>query len=94
MRPHNYVGKTTQQLAERIKQHIPDRISNSEVKRIDSAILAHLKINHSRIPGDKEHAIDRFRILANGRSQSNSNVLEAVFIKSLSPSMCSQKEHV
>ena len=40
------------------------------------------------------HAIDRFRILAIGRSQCHLNVLEAVSIKSLSPSMCLQKEHV
>ena len=89
-----YVGKTTQRLTERIKQHIPDRISNNGVKRTDSAVLAHLKSNHSCIPEDKEHGIDRFRILANGHSQCHLNVLEAVFIKSLSPSMCLQKEHV
>ena len=88
-----YVGKTTQRLTEQIKQHIPDKISNNGVKRTDSAILAHLKSNHSCIPGDKEHAIDRFRILA-GRSQCHLNVLEAVFIKSLSPSMCLQNEHM
>ena len=64
------------------------------MKRTDSAILAHLKSNHSCIPGDKEHAIDRFRIIATGRSQCHLNVLEAVFIKSLSPSMSLQKENV
>ena len=44
-----YVGKTTQRLTERIKQHIPDRISTNGVKRTDSAILAHLKSTHVRV---------------------------------------------
>ena len=48
----------------------------------------------SCIPRDKEHAIDRFRSLATERSQCHLNVLEAVFIKSLSPSMCLLKENV
>ena len=86
-----YVGKTTQQLTERIKQHISDKISNNGVKRTDSAILVHLKSNHSCIPGEKEHAIFRFAILATERSQCHLNVLGAVSIKSLSPSMCLQK---
>ena len=81
-------------MASQFKQHTPDRISNNGVKRTDCAILAHLKSYHSCIPGDKEHAIDRVRILVTGRSQCHLNVLEAVFIKSLSPSMCLQKEHV
>ena len=39
--------------------------------------------------------IDRFRVLANEHSQCHLNVLEAVFIKSLSPSSsCVRKEHV
>ena len=83
-----YVGKTTQRLTERIKQHIPNRLSTNGVKRTDSAILVHLKSNHTCIPGDKDHAIARFRVLANGHSQCHLNMLEAVFIKSISPSMC------
>ena len=58
------VGETTQRLTQRIKQHIPDRISNSGVKRIGSGLLVHFKSNHSCIPGDKEHATDRFRMFA------------------------------
>ena len=61
--------------------------------KTDSAILAHLKGDHSCIPGDSEHAIDRFRVLANGRSQCHLNV-RSCFIESLSLCLCLQKEHV
>ena len=47
---------------------IPRRFSTNGVKRTDSAILAYLNSNHSCIPGDNDHAIDSFRVLANGRS--------------------------
>ena len=85
-----FVEKTSERLTKRVKQHIPDRISKKVVKRTDSSILAHLKTNHSCVPGDKEHAVDRFRILATGRSQCHSNVFKAVFIKSLNPNLCLQ----
>ena len=87
-----YVGKTTQRLTERIKQNIPGRISTNRVKRTDSAILAHLKSNHSCIPGDNEHAIDRFRVLGNGRSQCHLNVLECAIVDYPPPPHASQEQ--
>ena len=88
-----YVGKTTQCLTERIKQHVPSRLlEKTKVKTCaaDSAITKHLKDN----PGCVHTNIrDNFTVLAKGRHQEHLNVLEAIFIRQKQPQLCLQKDH-
>ena len=78
-----YVGKTSQCLSERIKQHIPVSMLKSEarlrtVKRTDSAITRHLKSNPQCIRNDLHSA---FKVLAQARNRPHLDILEALFIK-------------
>ena len=88
-----YVGKTTQVLAERIKQHVPSKLSAKALVRVganDSAVTKHLKESPACIP---QVPASRFEVLANARSRSHLDLLEAIFIRVLSPSLCQQKAH-
>ena len=91
-----YIGKTTQVLSERIKQHVPSKLSANVVStplRIaasDSAITKHLKEYPACIP---ESPAACFEVLHVARSKSHLDLLEAIFIRSLSPSLCQQKAH-
>ena len=88
-----YVGRTSQCLAERIKQHVPDKIlltQNLRMTKNDSAVLKHLKSSPECI----SQARSKFSILQQARSQAHLHVLEALFIAKFSPSLCSQKEFV
>ena len=91
----DYVGRTIKRLSERIKQHVPDKLlapSPSLCKAAaDSAITRHLKESPSCI-SDKLR--QNFSILAHARHQTHLDVLEALFINKLSPSLCCQKDHV
>ena len=93
----HYVGKTTQRFSERIKQHVPSRILKSPPDRrkgkSDSAITDHLKSNIKCI-GDFESMNGRFRSLAQARNRPHLDILEALYIAKMSPSLCRQKEHV
>ena len=91
-----YVGKTTQCLSFRMKQHIPEKLfaQSPDLKclRTDSGITRHLKehpecIEKTLIPG-------AFKMLAQARGQDHLDVLEALFIQRLTPPLCNQKEHV
>ena len=92
-----YVGRTSQCLAERIKQHIPRDLLQRRtragvmVKQTDSAITKHLKSSLDCINAE---VTKNFKILAQARSQQHLNVLEALFIQRLAPPLCNQKEHV
>ena len=86
-----YVGKTTQRLSERIKQHIPPNIATRKSNQADSAILAHLRNKPACVP---TNAQELFRILARARSSYHLDILEAMYIRSLEPSLCAQKEFV
>ena len=86
-----YVGNTTQRLSERIKQHIPPNIATRKSKQADSAILAHIRNKPACVP---TNAQERFRILARARSSYHLDILEAMYIRSLEPSLCAQKEFV
>ena len=87
------VGKTIQVLAERIKQHVPKKLINQtkamKIDRCDSVITKHLKENPSCIP---EQPAERFKILTQARTQMHLDMLEAIFIKSLTPGLCQQKD--
>ena len=94
-----YIGKTSQHLKERIKQHIPDDLlaeplvkTGLKVKASDSAICKHLKVNASACIHPRMH--QRFCVLAKARDKQHLDVLEALFIKTLSPALFQQKEFV
>ena len=90
-----YVGKTTQVLPERIKQHVARKLIDGrtekrmKIEKNDSAVTKHLKVNPECIPLEPERC---FTVLAQARNKSHLDVLEAVFIRTLSPDMCQQKE--
>ena len=93
-----YIGKTTQHLSQRIKQHIPDKLLTPTPvlrnDRNDSAILKHLKARPECIAEIRANVASHFKILARGRNRCHLDVLEALHIKTQSPPMCLQKDFV
>ena len=99
-----YVGRTTQRLADRIKQHVPASVrkkstvreqpprmckkNNSKIN-CESAIRQHLIANPECA---KTYADDKFRIIGQARSSFHLSVLESVYIKTQNPVLCRQKE--
>ena len=88
-----YVGRTSQQLGERIKQHLPNKIfltpkPNLKVEKSDSAITKHLK-KHPVCISDNLHK--RFKILSTARHDTHLEALEAIYIKTMKPALCQQK---
>ena len=77
-----YVGRTSQRLQDRIKQHVP---------HCDSAIGQHL-LDNDRCALNYDDK--RFSILATARSSFHLNLLEATYIKTRRPVLCRQKEFV
>ena len=80
-----YVGKTVQNLSERIKQHIPPKLllpgADLRRKSADSAITRHLKENSACLDKlRKDAAAERFSVLCQARSRSALDVLEALFL--------------
>ena len=93
---HAYVGRTSQQLGERIKQHLPAKILHEtkpdlKLDKSDSAITRHLKKRPACIKDDLH---SRFKILATARSDKHLEALEAAFINALKPDLCQQIEGV
>ena len=102
-----YVGRTTQRLGDRIKQHVPSNIRNktapqreqpprscrsrNTVKTSDSAIGQHLLDNPDCA---KLYNDDMFRIIGRARSSFHLAVLESIYIKTKKPPLCRQKEFV
>ena len=90
-----YIGKTSQCLSERIKQHVPAKLlATPPVLRktnADSAITCHLKQHPDCITADVR---SRFTTLAKARNQRHLGVLEALFIRERAPDLCKQQEHV
>ena len=104
-----YVGRTSQRLEERIKQHVPRFIANSPASHNRQSLFRSCKANirpqqfHESSIG--QHLLDnaqcalhynneKFSILARGRSSFHLSALEATFIKFLKPLLCKQKEFV
>ena len=94
-----YIGKTTQLLGERIKQHIPSKIIDREadkkmkVEKNDSAVTKHLKENAECVPLCKPES--PFKILEEARSNSHLDVLETIFSKkkTLTSPVCTKRIH-
>ena len=100
-----YVGRTTQRLADRIKQYVPTSIrKNSSTVReqppgmcknisskinCESAIGQHLLMNPECA---KTNTDDNFRIIRQARSSFHLSVLESVYIKTQNPVLCKQKD--
>ena len=105
-----YVGRTSQRLEERIKQHVPRSIANPEATCSRSRLSRSCKTNtpasqHFHESAIGQHLLDntqcalhcssgKFSILARGRSSFHLSALEATYIKSLNPVLCKQKEFV
>ena len=104
-----YVGKTSQRLADRIKQHVPRHVVDS--------ICDEPKKRRGRPPRKREKPDDDyqsaiachlasntdccenysdsdFKILAHGRTKCHLDVLEAMYIHVLDPVLCRQKRFV
>ena len=104
-----YVGRTSQRLEERIKQHVPRSITNPRASANRQSLSRSCE-NNTRPQQFHESAIgqhlldqaqcalyysnEKFSILARGRSSFHLSALEATFIKSLNPLLCKQKEFV
>jgi len=102
-----YVGRTTQRLADRIKQHVPISIrkksntvreqppsickKNNYKNNCESAIGQHLIENPECA---KTYTDNNFWIIGQARSSSHLNVLESVDINTQNPVLCRQKELV
>ena len=103
-----YVGRTSQRLEERIKQHIPKSITNPPTPHIRQSLphpgkatsprQFHESSIGQRLLDNAECALyynkDKFSLLARARTSFYLSVLEATFIKSLNPLLCKQKEFV
>ena len=104
-----YVGRTSQRLEERIKQHAPRSIANPRASHNRQSLSLSCKANirpqqfHESAIG--QHLLDnaqcafhynseKFSILARGRFSFHLSALEATFIKSLNYLLRKQKEFV
>ena len=92
-----YVGRTSQHLVDRVKQHVPRYLLPSSNRSIaptlqhQSAIARHLAANADC---RKTYLDSDFRILARSRSSHHLQVLEATYIHAEKPTMCQQKSFV
>ena len=103
-----YVGRKSQRLEERIKQHIPKSITDSPTPHIRQSLprpgkdTSRRQFHESSIG---QHLLDnaqcalhynkdKFSVLARARTSFHLSALEATFTKSLNPLRCKQKEFV
>ena len=103
-----YVGRTSQRLQDRIKQHVPKSVRTGQVSQDRKAFNRPCKLtNHEPICDSAigQHLLtnqscalhysdDRFSILSKGRSAFHLSALEATYIKVSRPILCRQKEFV
>ena len=91
-----YVDRTIQRFLERIK-HVPTKLrlkgvnANLREDSCNSAVTKHLKKNLTCILGSDEETSERFRVLAQARNVVHLEILEAVYIRNLTPELCQQK---
>ena len=90
-----YVGKTTQHLETRIKQHVPcsARLAIQAGKKpvTSSAICEHLTANPECA---KEFSSAKFSVLHKARNRAMLDMLEAVCITTREPELCKQMQFV
>ena len=102
-----YVGRTSQRLEERIKQHVPRSIANPPASHnrqsLSRSCKANIRPQQFRESVIDQHLLDnvqwglhynkkKFSILARGRSSFHLSALKATFIKSFDSLLCKQKE--
>ena len=97
-----YVGRTSQRLEERTKQHIPKSITNPPTPHIRQTLPRPGKDTSPRQfheSGIGQHLLDnaqcalhynkdKLSVLARARTSFHLSALEATFIKSLNPLLC------
>ena len=92
-----YIGRTSQCLSERIKQHVLATLLQARPvlrkAKSDSAEARHLQENPACLQGGDD-VRKRFRVLARARHLSPLSVLEAVHIRVKTPVLCKQKDCV
>ena len=84
-----YVGKTTQHLATRIKQHVPATLRSNRTNL--SAIGEHI-LSHQACEAEFDPA--KFKVLCKARNKVILDILEPLFIAKLQPELCKQLEFV
>ena len=105
-----YVGRTSQRLQQRIKQHVPKTILQEHVSQDRSTLARSCKQIRSFNAETSFCAIgqhilqsptcaheyndNKFSILARGRTSFHLSTLEATYIKTSKPNLCKQKEFV
>ena len=103
-----YVGRTSQRLQDRIKQHVPQWLRQQltrprrsqphrSCKRTDTKPDCDSAIGQHLLDNDRcalNYDDKRFSILAAARSSFHLNLLEATYIKTRRPVLCRQKEFV
>ena len=103
-----YIGRTSQLLQDRIKQHVPQWLRQQLTRPRRSRPHRSCKRNNTKPDCDSaigQHFFKndqcalnydnkRFSILATTRSFFHPNLLEAAYIKTQRPALCKQKEFV
>ena len=101
-----YVGRTSQRLQQRIKQHVPKTILQEHISQDRSTLTRSCKpirsfkaeTSFSAIGQQstcaREYNDNKFSILARGRTSFHLSTLEAMYIKTSKPNLCKQKEFV
>lgn len=91
----NYIGRTTQRLDMRNKQHVPTKIRNHTLpfdglvpNTYSSAICEHLLKNRRWAV---KFSVDWFTGLSRSHSSFHLKVLESIYIGSRRPSQCKQQ---
>lgn len=90
-----YVGRTSQRLEDRIKQHVPPNLlrrnqsdNGAETATYTSAIAQHLASSPTCLTA---YSTQWFSILHKARSSTQLHVLEALYIRKHKPQLCKQK---
>ena len=105
-----YMGRTSQRLQQRIKQHVPKTILQKHISQDQSTLARSCKPIRSFKTETSFSAIgqhllqnptcahkyndNKFSILARGRTSFHLSTLEATYIKTSKPNLCKQKEFV
>ena len=105
-----YVGKTSQHLITRIKQHVPRYLlmsgnAQEGQEHRKRGRPPRQKVNHQHSSAIAQHLVDNakcrntysdsdFSVLTHARSNCHLNVLESVYIHHLNPELCKQKSFV
>ena len=103
-----YVGRTSQRLQQRIKQHVPKTILQEHISQGRSTLARSCKpirsfkaeTSFSAIgqhllqnpPCAHKYNDNKFSILARGRTSFQFSTLEATYIKTSKPNLCKQKK--